>query len=162
MKGNLMISATAANDLPIVCDPNALTTEQSERWMVVGKQMYQAIQEVRELPNGYAFRLPSDADMLMIVAEDLSLDRLCCPFILYTLEITPAGGPLWLSFTGGEGVKEFLRFSFEESNLLDEAVARAAGFDVTARKDIDSVEIAVEMTYRINERAAKAASGNND
>ena len=154
-----MLSDTAAAiDLPIACDPNALTAEQSERWMIVGKQMYQAIQEVRELPNGYAFRLPSDATMLMIVAEDLSMERLCCPFLLFTLEITPAGGPLWLSFTGPEGTKEFLRFSFEEASLLNEAVARAAGFNVSAGKNIDSVETAVEMTTRINERAATETS----
>lgn len=158
----MLSDTTAANDLPIVCDPNALTADQTERWMIVGKQMYQAIQEVRELPNGYAFRLPSDADMLMIVAEDLSMERLCCPFLLFTLEITPAGGPLWLSFTGSEGVKEFLRFSFEESNLLDEAVARAAGFNLSTRKNIDSVETALEMTYRINERTAQATSSGNE
>lgn len=158
----MLSDTTAAIDLPIVCDPNALTAEQSERWMIVGKQMYQSIQEVRELPNGYAFRLPSDAAMLMIVAEDLSIDRLCCPFLLYTLEIAPAGGPLWLSFTGGEGVKEFLRFSFEEANLLDEAVARAAGFNVYAGTNIDSVESAIEMTHRINERTAQAVGSGNE
>lgn len=158
----MLSDMSIANDLPIACDPSALTAEQSERWMIVGKQMYQAIQEVRELPNGYAFRLPSDAATVMIVAEDLTMERLCCPFLLFTLEITPAGGPLWLSFTGGEGVKEFLRFSFEEANLLDEAVARAAGFNVSAVKDIDSVESAIEMTHRINERAAKAAGAGSE
>ena len=158
----MLSDTTTANDLPIVCDPNALTAEQSDRWMIVGKQMYQAIQEVRELSNGYGFRLPSDAATLMIIAEDLSMERLCCPFLLFTLEITPAGGPLWLSFTGPEGTKEFLRFSFEEASLLNEAVARAAGFNVSAGKNIDSVETAVEMTYRINERAAKAAASGNE
>lgn len=158
----MLSDTTAANDLPIACDPNALTAEQSERWMIVGKQMYQAIQEVRELPNGYAFRLPSDAAMLMIVAEDLSMERLCCPFLHFTLEITPAGGPFWLSFTGGEGAKEFLRVSFEEANLLDEAVARAAGFNLSARQNIDSVETAIEMTHRINERTAKANGSGNE
>lgn len=158
----MLSNTTTANDLPIVCDPNALTTEQSERWMIVGKQMYQAIQEVRELPNGYGFRLPSDSATLMLIAEDLSMERLCCPFLHFTLEITPAGGPLWLSFTGGEGVKEFLRFSFEEANLLDEAVARAAGFNVSAGKNIDSVETALEMTHRINERTAQANGSGNE
>ncbi len=158
----MLSDTTTANDLPIVCDPNALTTEQSERWMIVGKQMYQAIQEVRELPNGYGFRLPSDAATLMIIAEDLSLERLCCPFLHFTLEITPAGGPLWLSFTGPEGTKEFLRFSFEEANLLDEAVARAAGFNVFAGKNIDSVQTALEMTERINERTAQVLNSDHN
>lgn len=158
----MLSNPTAALDIPIACDASALTAQQTERWMMVGKQMYQAIQEVRELFNGYAFRLPSDAAMLMVIAEDLSIERLCCPFLLFTLEIAPAGGPLWLSFTGGEGVKEFLRFSFEESNLLDEPVARAAGFNLSDRQDIDSVETAIEMTYRINERAAQVVGSDKE
>jgi hypothetical protein len=152
----MLSDTTPANDLPIACNPNAISAEQSERWMVVGKQMYQAIQEVRELPNGYAFRLPSDASMLMIIAEDLTIERLCCPFLRFTLDIEPAGGPVWLSFTGPEGTKTFLKFSFEEANLLNEKVAKAAGFSVSARKDLDSVAAAVEMTGAVNERYAQS------
>ncbi len=158
----MILDTTAANDLPIVCDPSALTAEQSERWMIVGKQMYQAIQEVRELPNGYAFRLPSDAAMLMIIAEDLTMDRLCCPFLLYTLEIAPGGGPFWLSFTGPEGTKDFLRFSFEESGILNEEVAKEAGFNVSASKALDSVQTALEMTERINERTAQVLNSDHN
>lgn len=151
----MLSDPTPTTALPIACDPSALTAEQSERWMVVGKQMYQAIQEVRELPNGYGFRLPSDTAMLMIIAEDLSMERLCCPFLRFTLEMEPNQGPFWLSFTGGEGTKEFLRFSFEEANLLDEAVAKAAGFNTSARKDIDSADAAIEVVGVVNERTAK-------
>lgn len=148
-------------DLSIVCNPNALSAEQMERWMVVGKQMYQAIQEVRELPNGYAFRLPNDSAVLMIIAEDLSLERLCCPFLRFTLEIEPAGGSFWLSFTGGEGSKEFLRFSFEEASVLDAEVARAAGFNLSAAKEIDSIETAIALTGVINERYANATDASD-
>ena len=148
--------STVDHDLPIACDPGALTLEQSERWMVVGRQMYRAIQEVRERPNGYAFRLPGDTATLLIIAEDLTMERLCCPFLRFALEITPGGGPFWLSFTGGEGVKEFLRFSFEETDALDESVARAAGFSVSARKELDSVQTTLKITEAINERSAQA------
>ncbi len=124
--------------------------------MVVGKQMYQAVQEVRELPDGYAFRLPGDSAMLMTIAEDLTIERLCCPFLRFTLDLEPAGGPIWLSFTGPEGTKAFLKLSFEEASLLNEAVARAAGFDMSAGKDIDSIDTALELTGVINERTARA------
>ncbi|MBK8135587.1 MAG: hypothetical protein IPK52_07090 [Chloroflexi bacterium] len=159
----MMLSDTPVTaDLPIVCSPNALTAEQMERWMVVGKQMYQAIQEIRELPNGYAFRLPNDSATLMIIAEDLSMERLCCPFLRFTLEIEPAGGPFWLSFTGGEGSKEFLRFSFEEASVLDAEVATAAGFNLSASKELDSIETAIALTNVINERYANAADSKED
>jgi hypothetical protein len=86
------------------------------------------------------------------------MERLCCPFVRYTLEIEPNRGPFWLRMTGVEGVKEFLRMSFEEANLFDEQVARAAGFNVAASKDMDSVETALEATDRINQRFADTRS----
>ncbi|MBA2392489.1 MAG: hypothetical protein H0V70_07050 [Ktedonobacteraceae bacterium] len=35
-------------------------------------------------------------------------ERLCCPFLHFTVEIEPHGGPFWLRLTGGEGVKEYI------------------------------------------------------
>ncbi len=148
---------TAQSEVIIACNPNAIPPEKRERWLVVATQMYGAVQEVQELADGYAFRLPSDSETLLVVAEDLNYDRLCCPFIRYTLDIAPNEGPFWLRFTGGEGVKEFLRMSFETSNLLTEQVALAAGFSIAARTDIHSVETALQTVDVVNEQFAKAA-----
>lgn len=152
----MLVDITAANDIPLACDINAIPAEQRERALTVAQQMYRAIEEVRELPNGLAFGLPASSTMLKLIAEDISAERLCCPFLLFTLEIPPAGGDFWLSFTGGEGVREFLRMSFEAANLLDEAVARAAGFNVSTRKDVDSVATAFEVVGDLNARVAKS------
>ena len=148
---------TTQREATIACIPDAIPAEKRERWLEVATQMYAAVQEVQELPDGYAFQLPSSSEMLLIVAEDLNYDRLCCPFIRYKLEIEPNGGPYWLRFTGGEGVKEFLRISFESSNLLNEQVAQAAGFSIVGRTDINSVETALQTVDVINEQFAKIA-----
>jgi len=150
---------TAQSEVIIACNPNAITPEQQERWLEVGTQLYAAVQEVQELPDGYAFRFPSDSEMLLLVAEDLTLERLCCPFIHFTLDLAPNGAPFWLRYTGGEGVKEFLRISFEMSNLLNEQVAQAAGLSIAARTDINSLETGLEVTSLVNEQFAKAAGG---
>jgi len=89
----MLSDTTSQNEVIIACDPNAISAEQRERWLEVGTQLYAAVQEVQELPDGYTFRLPSDPEMLLIVAEDLNFERLCCPFVRYTLEIEPHGGP---------------------------------------------------------------------
>jgi hypothetical protein len=157
-KGTAMSADTTAQDEVIIaCNPNPIPPEQRERWLEVAALMYGAVQEVQELPDGYAFRLPSSPEMLLIVAEDLNIDRLCCPFLRFTLDIEPNGGPYWLRFTGGEGVKEFLRMSFESSSLLDEQVAQAAGFSIANRTDLDSVEAALQAVDRVNEQFARAA-----
>lgn len=154
-------TTTAQSETIIACIPDAVPTELRERWVEVGTQLYAAVQEIEELPDGYAFRLPSSPEMLPLVAEDLNYERLCCPFIHFTLDIEPHGAPFWLRFTGGEGVKEFLRISFETSNLLNERVAQAAGFSIVARTDINSVETALQMVRVVNEQFAKATGVRN-
>ena len=84
------------------------------------------------------------------------MERLCCPFLHFTLEIESSDKPIRLSFTGGAGAKEFLKFSFESADLIDEAVAKAAGFSVSERKELNSVQTAIESTNAINERFAQA------
>ena len=81
----------------------------------------------KDIPGGYAFRLPTDSAMLLKVAAYISNERLSCAFIHFTLEVEPYGGPFWLRLTGGEGVKEYMRSVFETHDLLNERVARAAG-----------------------------------
>ena len=148
---------TAQNEVIIACNPNAIPAERRERWLEIATHLYTAVQEIQELPDGYAFRLPSSSEMLLLVAEDLNYERLCCPFIRFTLDIEPNEGPYWLRFTGAAGVKEFLRMSFETSNLLNEQVAQAVGFGIAARTDINSVETALEMVSLVNEAFAKTA-----
>ena len=146
----------------LVVDDNAMNLMAMEellvgpgRVLVPANSGDAAVQEVQERPDGYAFRLPTDSEMLLLVAEDLNMERLCCPFLRFTLEIEPNGGPFWLRFTGGEGVKEFLRMSFESSNLLNEQVAQAAGFSIASRTELDSVETTIETISAVNERFAR-------
>jgi hypothetical protein len=142
----------------IACDPTPISPEQRERWMEVGRQLYGAIQEIRELPDGYAFRLPSQPEMLLLAAEVLNFERLCCPFIHYTLEVEPNRGPFWFQWRGSEEIKAFVRMGFESANLIDEHVAKAAGFSISGRTDIDSVETALETINLVNERFAGSQS----
>lgn len=139
----------------IACDVSPFTLDQREYWVKeVAPQLYSAVQEIQDLPNGYALRLPGEPEILRLAAEELNFGRLCCPFVHYALEIEPNRGPFWLRMTGGEGVKVFLRMSFEATSLIDETVAKAAGFSVSDRTDIDSVETVVEMVDRVNESFA--------
>jgi len=151
-----MTPDTAADrDAVIACDPYAIPPDRRERWMELAPQLFGAVEEVRELSDGYAFRLP--ATSFLLAAEDLDMERLCCPFVRYTLELEPHHGPLWVRWTGGDGVKDFVRTVLESASLLDADVARAAGLDVSAGADVDSVEHAIETIKQVNERVAATA-----
>lgn len=94
---------------PFACNAAALDDGQRQRYAALFRQLGEARQEIRELPDGYAFRYPADAPMIQAVAEFVTYERLCCPFFAFTMEVESEGGALWLRLTGREGVKEFIR-----------------------------------------------------
>lgn len=87
----------------------ALSVEQRNRHRNVAQEVLSAVQEIKELPNGYSLRLPLEQVMIQTAAEFISQERICCGFLAFNLDIEPNNGPLWLSLTGPEGVKELLQ-----------------------------------------------------
>lgn len=104
-----ILMSRANSESPIACNMDALDKEQRQHHKLLTSQLQTAIQETRELKDGYSFRLPSDESMIQKTAEWITLERRCCPFIDFGLEVDREGGPLWLSLTGREGVKPFLK-----------------------------------------------------
>ena len=66
------------------------------------------VESVHELPNGYRFRLPNDSATVLTAAQFFPLERLCCAFFGFGLEIDPGDGGFCLSLTGREGVNPFI------------------------------------------------------
>lgn len=101
---------------PLACrrDAGAFTAQQRRRHEEIGKQMREALEDVRELPDGYAFGFPDDAQFMVTLTEFMGLERLCCPFLHFNLELPAGEGPLWLHLKGGPRVKEFLDVEFAE------------------------------------------------
>lgn len=97
------------NETTFACNAVALDDRQRQRYATLFRQLGESRQEIRELPDGYAFRYPADSSTITAVAEFVTYERLCCPFFNFTLEVESEGGPLWLRLTGREGVKEFIR-----------------------------------------------------
>ena len=61
------------------------------------------------MSNGYEFRLADSPLLLSQLAEFVSLEKLCCPFLNFAIEVEAEGGPVWLCLTGRDGVKAFIR-----------------------------------------------------
>jgi len=94
---------------PLICDLTAMDTAQRTRHRVVAQDLHSAVQELRELADGYALRFSVEPSTIFLVAEFITLERLCCPFLTFMLEVECERGPLWLTLTGREGVKPFLQ-----------------------------------------------------
>jgi hypothetical protein len=98
----------AAPGSPIACDASPFSAAERQRWEELGQGWRTKVEEVRELPDGYALRIPSDSASILAAAEWMTLDRRCCPFMGFALEIEPEGKGIWLRLTGPPGVKEFV------------------------------------------------------
>jgi hypothetical protein len=93
---------------PFACDMTAIPADQRSAHAAATNRLFLAVESVRELPDGYSFRLSNESGVLLTAAEFIALERLCCPFFGFRLEIEREGGAVWLSLTGREGVKPFI------------------------------------------------------
>jgi hypothetical protein len=100
------------SELPFACSLTALTAAEREHHKELSKELHEAVKEIRELPNGYGFRLSGERRSLAMLSEWVSLERLCCPFFTFQIEAGSEAQPVWLRMTGREGVKEFMQSEF--------------------------------------------------
>jgi hypothetical protein len=93
---------------PFACDMTAIPAAQRDAHLATIDELFRAVEIIQELPNGYSFRLPNESDLVRKVAEFVALERLCCPFFGFGLEVEGEGAAVWLTLTGREGVKPFI------------------------------------------------------
>src|SRR5688572_9869331 len=106
------MSANEQTAVPIACDLTAIDSAEREQHVLTAKELFAAVVEVQELPDGYAFRLLVDNLMLRSAVEWIANERLCCPFFTFSLKVEAQSAALWLSLTGSEDVKVFIRAEF--------------------------------------------------
>ena len=105
---NMKVDGKAQNKR-LACNMLALNASERERHKQLREQMSAKVKGMRELADGYEIRLSDESSTITTVAEWVTLERLCCPFFTFQMEITEQGKPLLLRLTGPEGVKLFLQ-----------------------------------------------------
>ena len=93
---------------PIACDMSVLSPAQRDTHLTTSRALFLAAKEMHELSNGYEFRLDG-SDVIVKAAEFIALEKLCCPFLNFALEVEAESGSVSLRLTGREGVKAFIR-----------------------------------------------------
>jgi hypothetical protein len=107
---SLALAAGAPSGQGFACDMRALTKEQRTQHAALATGLFAAVQEQKELPNGYAFRLP--AERWLDAARWAALESKCCPFFSFELAAAADRGPVWLKVTGRTGAKAFMKEEF--------------------------------------------------
>lgn len=112
-EGAKMKAQSQTTASPFFCNLSALDSDERRHHRELTLRLRESIKEVRELQDGYAFRFAAETDRIRRVAEWVALERLCCPFFAFRLEVGSDGQPLWLQITGREGVKAFMQLEFD-------------------------------------------------
>ncbi len=95
-------------DSSFVCSMTAIPGDQREAHLSTLEKLFRAVVDINELPNGYRFHLPNQSEVLLEAARFIALERLCCPFFSFQLNVEGDRGAFWLSLTGPEDVKPFI------------------------------------------------------
>lgn len=98
------------NNLPVfACDLSAMDSSQRAQYHAAWKHLQMSLQETIEVDTGFMMRFPVNESILSAIATFIAGERLCCPFLDFGVNVPHASGEVWLSLTGQEGVKDFLR-----------------------------------------------------
>lgn len=118
---------------PIACDLTKVPAGVRERLEADLRALFAEVEEVTELPEGYALRwAPQDKPGLLTkLGEIIDHDRLCCPFIRHAIVDEPWGGPVRLELTGATEVQAFL--AAELGALLPREITARAGLQGACR-----------------------------
>lgn len=104
----MLTNQNAKPEPVIACNPGAIDAGERDGHVAVAKSIFSAstILEIKELANGYSFRLPAETPMLYKTVEWIANERLCCSFFTFTLVV---GDEFWLELSGSPEVKQLIQ-----------------------------------------------------
>jgi hypothetical protein len=96
------------SDEELACDFTAIPEDEREAHRTVARNLFESIEDVKERPQGYSFRIPGNSEAIERAGAFMARERLCCPFFNFDLTIESGGDPVWLSLSGTDQVKTFI------------------------------------------------------
>jgi hypothetical protein len=109
----LCVGMCAAADAPLACNIKAISAAERPRYNDLVKRLRIAVTDRSELPDGYAYALDTTKIGLPEVGEWITMERLCCPFLTFQLDVK-SNGDSRLTMRGPVGAKAILREEFPE------------------------------------------------
>jgi hypothetical protein len=94
----------------LACNIKAIGAAQRPRYDDLVKRLRSAMRDRSELTDGYSYSLRTGEISLPEVAEWITMELLCCPFLTFQLEVV--GESSFLKMRGPDGVKAILREEF--------------------------------------------------
>ncbi len=111
---------------PIACVIGALTEDEIQRHVELGKIIRKKKVSVSELENGYSIEF-SDTDVWTMATEFVTLESRCCSFFSFTLVWEAENAGMRIEVTGREGTKEFLKAEMNLNQAMSETSPNQIG-----------------------------------
>jgi hypothetical protein len=87
------------------------SAELQKRKEAVIESLKKQVMEKHELKDGYRYKFPGADTVFDELTTFIKTERQCCDF--FTFELAISGDHIWLSITGPEGAKEFIRMEMD-------------------------------------------------
>jgi hypothetical protein len=100
-------TTTKAVTPPIACRANALDKTQRQRQQALLDTVRRTVRGKHDLPDGVTLSFPAEPTLFLQLAEWISLERRCCPFMEFTLE-WKSNDCVSVRLTGQPGVKDVI------------------------------------------------------
>jgi len=94
---------------PLACDLSAFDGAQRARYSALRAELGARRVGAREVADGYEFSYPANPETILEVAEFVTLERRCCPFLDFSVAIAAGATDVRLIISGDAEVKEFVR-----------------------------------------------------
>jgi hypothetical protein len=107
LSATALLGTTESAPPPLACRPNALDRTQRQRQQALLATVRKTVVAKHDLPDGLALDFPGDAATFVLLAEWISLERRCSPFLAFALE-WKEDDKVSVRLTGQPGVKEAL------------------------------------------------------
>jgi hypothetical protein len=97
----------------LACNLGAISATDRPRYGELTQKLALGIRSRHELADGFTFGLAEECLSLAEIAEWIGLERKCCPFLTFRLEVAAASGALDLTLRGPAGTKAILEAAFQ-------------------------------------------------
>lgn len=99
----------------LFCDLTIFTDEERQQHLNDAEQLLAQVIAVESSAMGYALRFSDTPQIIQQIAQFISEDRKCCPFIHFSMDVEANGAGIWLHLKGDTAVKQAIKSEFFSS-----------------------------------------------
>ncbi len=95
-------------DANYFCDLTALTAEERKRYQEFEKLLHLKVRSISEQDNGYTLSFPMSSENFLLIAEFVTYESRCCPFLSFSISANSGDEDGSLAISSAPDAKPFI------------------------------------------------------